>query len=72
MLSQPTCCWQRIPTSNFNPIDHLLGATYGWGGKTAFLLTVREVPVDGFWSITVYNAKGFIDGKWKFPQALPQ
>jgi hypothetical protein len=24
-------------------------------------LTVRDVPVDGFWSITVYNAKGFME-----------
>jgi hypothetical protein len=22
---------------------------------------VRDVPVDGFWSITVYNAKGFME-----------
>jgi hypothetical protein len=28
-------------------------------GKTAFTLTVKDVPVDGFWSISLYNAKGF-------------
>jgi para-nitrobenzyl esterase len=30
-------------------------------GKTAYALTVKDVPVDGFWSITVYNAKGFME-----------
>jgi para-nitrobenzyl esterase len=30
-------------------------------GKTAYTLTVRDVPVDGFWSITVYNAKGYME-----------
>ncbi len=28
-------------------------------GRTVHRLTVRAVPVDGFWSISVYNAKGF-------------
>jgi hypothetical protein len=30
-------------------------------GKTVHTLTVRDVPVDGFWSIGVYNANGFFD-----------
>ena len=30
-------------------------------GKTPYVLTVRDVPVDGFWSITVYNAKGYME-----------
>lgn len=30
-------------------------------GKTVHRLTVRDVPVDGFWSISVYNAKGFFE-----------
>jgi len=29
-------------------------------GRTAHVLKVKDVPVDGFWSITVYNAKGFM------------
>jgi hypothetical protein len=59
------------------PVDHLLGAAYGWGGnpakdaiylnfvpekndgKTPYTLTVKDVPVDGFWSISLYNGKGF-------------
>jgi para-nitrobenzyl esterase len=30
-------------------------------GKAPHSLTVRDVPVDGFWSISVYNAKGFFE-----------
>jgi hypothetical protein len=30
-------------------------------GKTAYSLTVKDVPVDGFWSISVYDAKGFFE-----------
>lgn len=62
-----------------NPVMHLLGAAYGWGGlpeadasydiaapaknngKTVHSLTVKSVPVDGFWSVTVYNKEGYFD-----------
>ncbi len=30
-------------------------------GKTVHRLTVKGVPVDGFWSITVYNEKGYLE-----------
>lgn len=28
-------------------------------GKTIYKLVVKDVPVDGFWSISLYNAKGY-------------
>ena len=30
-------------------------------GTAIYRLTVREVPVDGFWSVTVYNSEGYIE-----------
>jgi hypothetical protein len=30
-------------------------------GTTVYKLTVKDVPVDGFWSISVYNAKGYFE-----------
>ncbi len=30
-------------------------------GKTAYTLTVKDVPVDGFWSVSVYNKEGFFE-----------
>ncbi len=30
-------------------------------GKTVYRLTVKDVPVDGFWSISLYNAKGYFE-----------
>ena len=59
------------------PVRHLLGTAAGWGGLPdgearyigveprlpvgEYRLTVRDVPVDGFWSISVYNADGFFE-----------
>jgi hypothetical protein len=69
--------------ARLNPIDHLLGTAYGWGGSpkedamyvnavppqndgtTPYVLIVKDVPVDGFWSVTVYNAKGFMEKNGK-------
>lgn len=36
---------------NFTPANN--------DGDTTYRLTVNEVPVDGFWSISVYNAEGY-------------
>jgi hypothetical protein len=30
-------------------------------GTTIYRLTLKDVPVDGFWSISVYNAKGYFE-----------
>lgn len=30
-------------------------------GATAYKLVVKDVPVDAFWSISVYNAKGYFE-----------
>jgi len=65
--------------AKLNPISHLLGTAFGWGGnpeeaamydnvvpekndgKTPYAVTVKDVPVDGFWSITVYNKDGYME-----------
>ncbi len=60
-----------------DPIKHLLGTAAGWGGlpeqEASYInvdpgfplgeyeLTVSDVPVDGFWSISLYNADGFFE-----------
>ena len=65
--------------AKLNPISHLLGTAFGWGGnpeaaamydnvvptkndgKTPYVVTVKDVPVDGFWSITAYNKDGYME-----------
>lgn len=60
-----------------DPIRHLLGTAWGWGGLPgeeayylnvepnlpigAYQLTVRDVPVDEFWSVSVYNKDGYFE-----------
>jgi hypothetical protein len=60
-----------------DPVHHLIGTAAGWGGLPSteaayvgvdpgevrgdFELTLTEVPVDAFWSVSVYNAQGFFE-----------
>lgn len=60
-----------------DPVRHLVGTAAGWGGLPTseasytgvtprrpvgqYELRVSEVPVDGFWSVSVYNAEGFFE-----------
>nr|WP_010587219.1 DUF1214 domain-containing protein [Schlesneria paludicola] len=30
-------------------------------GRVAFAFTVKDVPVDGFWSVSVYTREGFFE-----------
>jgi len=61
--------------SEVDPVKHLIGTGAGFGGLLAneafyvnvdpeppvgrYELEVRDVPVDGFWSISVHNADGY-------------
>ena len=58
-------------------VRHLLATAWGWGGLPeseayylnvepnlpvgAYKITVEDVPVDAFWSISVYNTAGFFE-----------
>lgn len=60
-----------------DPVLHLLGTASGWGGlpdtEASYLnvdpgfpvgeykVEIGDVPVDAFWSISVYNAKGYFE-----------
>ncbi|MFB2597427.1 DUF1214 domain-containing protein [Herbiconiux sp. P17] len=60
-----------------DPIMHLLGTASGWGGLTEqeatyvnfdenlpvaeYRLRLQDVPVDAFWSVSLYNAAGYFE-----------
>jgi hypothetical protein len=76
-LTDTKLCYGDV--NEVNPIAHLLGAAFGWGGnpqkdamyinvapeqndgKTPYQVTVKDVPVDGFWSVSVYNKEGYFE-----------
>ena len=60
-----------------DPVHHLIGTAAGWGGLPSteatyigvdprvppgdYQLVFADVPVDAFWSVSVYNAYGFFE-----------
>lgn len=63
--------------NDVDPIRHLIGCAAGWGGLPTseatyvgvdpgvpagdYDLAFTDVPVDAFWSVSVYNARGFFE-----------
>lgn len=43
--------------------EYVFGQVAQNDGTVPHVLTVADVPVDGFWSITIYNAEGFMEGE---------
>src|SRR5262249_32529687 len=50
--------WGGLPRS---AAIYQSGAVARNDGKTVYRLTVHNVPVDGFWSISVYNRAGYFE-----------
>ena len=40
---------------------YTIGVPPDTSGKTTYTLTMKDVPVDGFWSVIVYNQDGFFE-----------
>ena len=63
--------------NHVDPVHHLIGTAAGWGGLPSseatyvgvdprvppgdYQLVFADVPVDAFWSVSVYNARGFFE-----------
>lgn len=63
--------------ADVDPVRHLIGCAAGWGGLPTseatyvgvdprvpagdYELVFKDVPVEAFWSVSVYNAKGFFE-----------
>jgi hypothetical protein len=67
--------------ADVDPVRHLIGCAAGWGGLPTseatyigvdpkvpvgdYELVFKDVPVDAFWSVSVYNARGFFEPNTK-------
>lgn len=65
------------PAVEVDPIMHLLGTASGWGGLPEYEATyisvdenlpvdeyrlrLKDIPVDAFWSVSLYNAAGYFE-----------
>jgi len=65
------------PRNHVDPVRHLIGTASGWGGlpeteafyvidteprsEGRFRMTLGDVPVEAFWSMTIYNRDGYLE-----------
>ena len=50
--------WGGLPP---HAAEYAIDSVDGNDGETPFAVTARDVPVDAFWSVTVYNADGYLE-----------